>query len=109
MWCGCARSSVIGKPLLLAGTRPLACLAPSRLSCRLEVGAQSCAPRTLWPTTANGRPSVRHASAAPKVPAAEPISHLFVVPAVHPVNTLRAVIEADEQRLRLQRPTSSFS
>lgn len=43
------------------------------------------------------------------MPAAEPISHLFVVPAVHPVNTLRAVIEADEQRLRLQRPTSSFS
>ena len=41
----------------------------------------------------------------PKVPAAEPISFLFFVPAVHPVNTLRAVIEADKQRLRLQRST----
>ena len=44
----------------------------------------------------------------PKVPAAEPISYLFVVLAVHPVNTLRAVIEADEQRLHLQRPTVKF-
>ena len=45
----------------------------------------------------------------PKVPAAEPINLLFVVPAVHPVNTLRAVIEADEQRLRLQRSTVKFA